>query len=177
VFCSENVSHTIYMVAATGVLVAAAYYVVNMRATLQVRKEANRTQRQQLETRQAQMFMGIYDKLVNKEFVSAWQKIMNSQWKSLDEYRELFRDPEFQTAAYYVGGYYEGLGVLVREGLLDIRWIALLICGMTREYWKKIEPHIVEMRKVMGQTRLGSETEYLYDELMKYLEKHPELKT
>jgi len=59
------------MVTATEVLVAAAYYVVNIRATLQVRKEANRTQRQQLETRQAQMFMGIYNQLVSKDFMAA----------------------------------------------------------------------------------------------------------
>jgi hypothetical protein len=29
----------------------------------------------------------------------------------------------------------------------------------------------------MGFPRWMSETEYLYDELMRYLEKHPELKT
>jgi len=166
-----------YIMGSIGVFVAAIYYVFNMRATLQVRKEANTTQRQQLETRQAQMFMGIYNQLVNKEFMKAYWKIMDSQWKNYDEYRELFRDPEFQSAAYLLGAYFEGLGVLVREGLLDIRWIALLICGMTRTYWEKIETHIVEMRKAIGQRRLGSETEYLYNELMKYLEKHPELKT
>jgi len=166
-----------YMVAATGVLVAAIYYVFNMRATLQIRREANRTQRQQLETRQAQMFMGIYTQITTKEFTSAWQKVMNSQWRNYDEWQELWKDPEFQNAAQIVGTYYEGVGVLVKEGLLDIRWVALLMCGGTRMYWEKMKPAIEEGRRAMGFPRWMSETEYLYDELMRYLEKHPELKT
>jgi len=166
-----------YMVAATGVLVAAVYYVFNMRATLQIRREANRTQHQQLETRQAQMFMGIYTQITTKEFSSAFWKIMGSNWSNYEEYRELSKDPEFQNAGQIVGSYYEGVGVLVREGLLDIRWVALLMCGMTRRFWEKMKPIIEEGRRAMGFPRWMSETEYLYGELMRYLEKHPELKT
>ena len=166
-----------YIVGSIGVFMAAIYYVFNMRATLQVRREANRTQLQQLETRQAQMFMGIYTQLTSKEFSSAFRKIASSEWGSYEEYRELSKDPDFQNATFIVGQYYEGLGVLVREGLLDIRWIALLICGMTRMYWEKMKPVLDEGRRVMGFPRWLSESEYLYDELMMYLEKHPELKT
>jgi hypothetical protein len=166
-----------YIMGSIGVFVAAIYYVFNMRATLHVRQEANRTQRQQLETRQAQMFMGIYIQITTKEFTSAFWRIIDSNWSNYEEYRELSRDPEFRNAAMIVGTYYEGVGVLVREELLDIRWVALLICGMTRMFWEKIEPAIEEVRRAMGMPRWMSETEYLYDELMRYLEKHPELKT
>ena len=160
-----------------GVFVAAIYYVFNMRATLHVRQEANRTQRQQLETRQAQMFMGIYTQITTKEFTSAFWRIMGSNCSNYEEYRELSRDPEFQNSGHIVGTYYEGVGVLVREGLLVIRWVALLICGMTRMFWEKMKPAIEEGRRAMGFPRWMSETEYLYGELMRYLEKHPELKT
>jgi len=166
-----------YIMGSIGVFVAAIYYVFNMRATLHVRQEANRTQRQQLETRQAQMFMSIYTQITTKEFALAYQKVMNGHWRNYDEYRELYKDPEMYNAGMIVGTYYEGVGVLVREGLLDIRWIALLICGGTRMFWEKIEPVIDEGRRAMGYPRWMSETEYLYDELMRYLEKHPELKT
>lgn len=133
-----------YIMGSIGVFVAAIYYVFNMRATLHVRREANRTQRQQLETRQAQMFMAIYTQITTKEFTSAFQKIMNSRWRNYDEYHELWKDPEFQNSGHIVGTYYEGVGVLVREGLLDIRWVALLICGMTRMFWEKMKPAIEE---------------------------------
>jgi hypothetical protein len=73
--------------------------------------------------------------------------------------------------------FYEGLGVLVREGLIDIRIVALLICGMTRSYWERHIPVLVDGRKAMGFKRWLSEGEYLYNELLSYLEKHPELDT
>jgi hypothetical protein len=43
--------------------------------------------------------------------------------------------------------------------------------------WEKLAPHIDELREESNNIRWGSEVEYLYDELMKYHEEHPELKT
>jgi hypothetical protein len=73
--------------------------------------------------------------------------------------------------------YWEGLGVLVKERYLDIRLVALLICGMTRNFWEKLIPIKDEGRVQLGFARWMSETEYLYDELLKYLVEHPELST
>jgi hypothetical protein len=69
------------------------------------------------------------------------------------------------------------MGVLVREGLLPIRMVALLLCGMTRLYWERHVPIIEEGRRVTGHRRMFSENEYLYNELMGYLKIHPELET
>ena len=48
-----------YMVAATGVLIAAVYYVLNMRVTLQ--------------TRQAQLFIPIYSTYHSDEYMKAYR--------------------------------------------------------------------------------------------------------
>ena len=55
-----------YMVAATGVLIAAVYYVLNMRATLQ--------------TRQAQLFMQMYERWSDAVFHEAATDIRNTSW-------------------------------------------------------------------------------------------------
>jgi len=73
--------------------------------------------------------------------------------------------------------YWEGLGVLVKEGFLPIRLVALLLTGGTRSFWEKLKPIKDEARVDMGYVRWMSETEYLYDELLRYLDKHPELST
>ena len=73
--------------------------------------------------------------------------------------------------------FYEGLGVLVKERFVDIRYVALLMTGLTLQFWEKIRPAILEAREVEQSPRILSEFEYLYEELMKYIEKHPELKT
>ena len=74
--------------------------------------------------------------------------------------------------------FYEGLGVLVKESYVSIRLVALLITGLTRSWWEGIyKPWIEDGRVKMKFRRWMSEAEYLYDELMKYIEEHPELKT
>ncbi|UCE38751.1 MAG: hypothetical protein JSW00_05850 [Thermoplasmata archaeon] len=73
------------------------------------------------------------------------------------------------------GQYLEGLGVLVRENLLDIKFIALLIGGGVKRHWEKIAPYVYELREKGKAPRVFTEFEYLYDEVMKYAEEHPEL--
>jgi hypothetical protein len=160
----EEIQAGYYMIAATGVLVAAAYYVMNIRATLQ--------------TRQAQMFMQIYNQSHNDPtFLDAWRKMDSISWGTYEEFKNLLKDEEKARALIRVGSFYEGLGVLVKERLIDIRLVALLMTIMTRTWWEKYKPIIEDARKQLDYPRYLSESEYLYNELMKYLEKHPELKT
>jgi hypothetical protein len=42
-------------------------------------------------------------------------------------------------------------------------------------YREKYKPLVEDMRKLQNAPRSGKESEYLYNELMKYMEKHPEL--
>ena len=55
--------------------------------------------------------------------------------------------------------------------------MALLLTGMTRSFWEKLKPIRDEIRVKVGYVRWMSETEYLYDELFKYIGGHPELAT
>ena len=87
------------------------------------------------------------------------------------------RNKEFLEAYWATCMFYEGLGVLVKEGFLPIRMVALLMSGMTRSYWEKIVPVYEEGLKEMGFSRWLSESYYLYNELVKYLNEHPELNT
>jgi len=164
-----------YIAGALGVCIAAVYYVLNLRITQRNQELGLKAQQQTLETRQAQMFMNIYDKNSSIEFSKAWEKVVFTPWSTFEEYSKLWEDPEFNDAAMLVVNTYEGIGVLVKEGLLDIKFIALLMGGKVRGYFEKIKPVLADGRRSMGYSRWASETEYLYDELMRYLQKHPEL--
>ncbi len=160
-----------YIVGALGVGVAALYYVMTLRS-----QQVN--MKNTLETRQAQMFMNIYQQILTHEFTTAWREVFeDSQWSNVDEFQEHWRDKEFRDRFNVVGTYYEGIGVLVKEGFLNIRLVALLMCGMTMTYWEKILPVTVDARRLMEYPRFLSESEYLYNELIKYTDDHPELKT
>jgi hypothetical protein len=158
-----DIQSAYYMVAATGVLVAAIYYIVNMRVTLQ--------------TRQAQLFMQLYDRWTFDVGEKFWD-FLDDDFKTAEEYIEKIRkDKEFRRRISILSRYHEGVGVLVRFGLLDVKYIAYLASWPTRMYWEKYKPIIDDARRLQKAPRSGSESEYLYNELMKYLEKHPELET
>jgi hypothetical protein len=162
-----------------GILVGIIYYLTIMRNSQRNQELSRKAQEQALETRQAQLFMNIYNQsFANREWLGAYSKVMSTQWDDYDAHiRQRNEDNEYLEASNYLSSFYEGLGVFVKEGLVDIRMVALTMTYMTTRYWERIAPIVYEGRKRNNYPRFLSEFEYLYDELVKYLDEHPELKT
>ena len=155
---------------AAGIVVGVAYYIMNI-------QNNQRSQQLTLETRQAQLFMDLYRMFSEREYYTAWNTFQDNKGKSVEELKKLYsNDPEFRWDVTKWVWYFEGLGVLVREGLLDIRLIALLMTGLVNQWWEWWGPVAKELSVEWNWPRYVVETEYLYTELMKYLEKHPEIK-
>jgi hypothetical protein len=72
---------------------------------------------------------------------------------------------------------FEEYGVYLREGLLDIRFIALLSGGMILTLQEKFMDVIREHRIRNNYPRFMIEAEYLMNNVKKYMDEHPELKT
>jgi hypothetical protein len=150
-------------VTATSVVIGIIYYIFTARTTLQ--------------TRQAQLYMQLYNRWT-PEMNSTFWSFLSVDFKDAQEHLTKYRaDKEYARWCDTLGTFYEGLGVLVREGFLDIRYISLFLGGGTRMHWEKYKPIIGDLRRLLGYSRWLSETEYLYDRLMEFMEKHPELKT
>ncbi len=75
---------------------------------------------------------------------------------------------------WILGTFFEGVGVLVIENLLEIRLVAELMTDPLTMYWDLFAPHIDEVRERGNTPRMLAETEYLYNTLKKYTEEHPE---
>lgn len=159
-----------YIMGSMGVFLAAVYYIFNMRATQQNMK-AN------LDARQAQLYMNIYDKFTSRQYWEAMDKhfLGKQPTQNYEEYKKLTEDSSFKEAFWYIGTLNEGMGVLVKEGYINVRLVAQLMSGGVRGFWERMKPAVVDGRKVTGYSRWLSETEYLYNELIKYLKEHPEM--
>jgi len=171
-----------YMVAATGVLVAAIYYVYNMRISqknqqlaLKTQELSLKAQQQNIETRQAQLFMGIYQAFYSPAFQENDRILINKELRNLDDYRQMYKNKKTWTAFMIWYAYYEGIGVLVREKLVDIRLVAELMSGPVRWFWERYRPMVLECRRELGFPRMMIEVEYLYNSLNEYAASHPEL--
>lgn len=145
--------------------------------TFESQEKARKAQENALETRKAQMFMQIYNESYNNDsFIDAYVMLADFNIHSYEEYQKLMEDEEIKKASTKVAMFFEGVGVLIREGHISIRLFALLMTGMTRSWWERLYKSILEEgREKRNFKRWMSESEYLYNEMMKYHQEHPEI--
>ena len=175
-----------------GILVGIVYYITIMRnqqktrelslraqeLTLESQELTRKAQDQALETRQAQLFMQLYKRWQEMDMEKI-RSMSQTKLSGYEEFRERTdKDPQFRKALNELRDFYEGLGVIVKEGYLSIRLVALMWAGTTRAFCENIvEPVIEDLQEQSGYPRAWSETGYLCKELIKYMDEHPELKT
>ena len=94
------------------------------------------------------------------------------EWKDLDDLLQFFdlntengRDAwtDWQTLA----AYFEGIGVLVRKGLLDLDLVVDLFSGRIIAVWEKFSNNldVEEARKRRNDPKMHDDFEYLYHEM------------
>jgi len=145
--------------------VGVIYHIMTLRNT-------KKNQELQLETRQAQLFMSIYNRFNEVEFWRQLYEIRQWEWESLEEYNEKYESrPEIISKWLAVGSYFEGMGVMVKRNLFDAAFIDDLMSGPLMSLWEKWEPTIYEMRRRRNMPTLWEWYEYLYNEVRKIAEK------
>jgi len=159
------------LVTATSVTIAAIYYTITLRTS-------QKNMRATLETRQALLFMQMYERWSDAVFHEAATDIRNTSWVDyIDFQKKVLENPKKYKSLGTMIRFYEGIGVLVKEKLIDLRFVSLLMAGDVKKFWEQVEPIIEPWRKAWNYPRLASETEYLGKSLLKYMDEHPELKT
>jgi hypothetical protein len=158
-----------YMVAATGVLVAAVYYIYNMRVS-QKNLKAN------LDTRQGQLYMQLYQTSLSKDYMDSQYRVSRMNMKTVEDYKRMMNDPTMYRDFFTEGMWHEGAGVLLREGLIDIHTVSLLSSGMIVWWWEHFGEMVLKVRKEFGFPRFMIEAEYLAKRVSEYGLSHPELK-
>jgi hypothetical protein len=82
-----------------------------------------------------------------------------------------------------VGRFLDGVGILLKRKLIEPQLVFDLLGDIIQGAWEGeseklgMERFVKEGRGIWDRPRLWQNYEYLYDEYMKYMEEHPELKT
>ena len=170
----EEIQAAYYMVAATGVLIAAVFYMLNLRIsrrnqelTLKALEQSAKAQQQAAETRQAQLFMQVFNRFHEEEFWRAYYFVMGRDWKTFEDWDRDRSDPIIGPRRISVATYLEGVGSLVRRGLLSPDLVATILGGTTVMWWNKQAEFIREFRVRASYPQYGEGVEYLYNEMMK----------
>ena len=143
-----------------GLLVGIFYYVMTLRNT-------RRTQEMTLETRQTHLFMEIYKIYASKEFQRDLEQ-MKYVWKfeGYDDFFEKYgveNDPDAHAIWDHAGRWHEGLGLLVRKGLIDPESVNDLMGRHILDFWRLFGPLILEFRERRDAPLRGNAIEYLHD--------------
>jgi hypothetical protein len=143
--------------------IAAIYYSFNIR--------------QQREARQATMLMQLYGQMTDREWLRQQQEIYHLfEYDSFEEFMEKY-GPHTNMEGYITWmsrcNFYDGLGMLIKRGLIDASMVDDLISGPIIFFWEK---RLV--CEYYNNPAAFEWTEYLYNQIKPIRDRqHPELKT
>jgi len=129
--------------------------------------------RHQTKLRQTDLIMRLYSTLGSKEFFESLTKFMMMEFKNYDDYRKKYApsptgfSEKPEVIAYStVGIFYNGVGILLLQKLIDANLTARLFRNAVVYTWEKMKP-IIEGYRREGHPQLFAEYEYLYNEMKK----------
>ena len=133
----------------------------------------------QNKTRQTQMFMDLYAVYRDPEFAKIWGEIMDQHYTDFDDYWDKYggeTNREAWNKWQSVGRLFNGIGVLVKRGMVDIELVEELMAVIIFVSWAQMGPILYGFRdwtKNRARTIYAdayqpmSGFEYLYNELEK----------
>ena len=90
-------------------------------------------------------------------------------WTDYDDFQSKYGEDSMDERMPYtaMAMFYEEMGVLVEQGLIDINLVIQLIGGSFRQFWIKFKPIIYETRERRNYPQYFDKMEYLYNEMYK----------
>ena len=106
------------------------------------------TLRNQSKTRETQLFMEIYNKFNESvEKTQDWKELVTLEFDGYADFMERYgpgKNPRTWASLYYTMMFYEGMGILVKRGLIDIEMVEDFMSGVVMSFWGRYGPILKE---------------------------------
>ena len=172
------IAYIAQIIGVAGVLTAAFIglrrYINSTKRAEETKKKEQETRDRELETRQAQLLMEVYKALVSPEMMEANLKLQDIEMENVHDWNRLCKNKEKYKAFTLWATYYQGLGTLVKERLIDVSLPAKLWGVNLLWFYEKYGSMMRDCREKLNWPGWGKEIEYLYDSIIEYGTKHPE---
>ena len=149
-------------------IVGIAYYLFIM-------KNSQKNQQMQLETRQVQLFMQIYEKINSEETLKSFMELVNLEPLDNEVYLQKYDsavNPAHYAKRAHIWYNYNSMGELLRMGFVDPELLAQLqLDSQVILMWEKWEQVIKETRMRENIPDIWEGFEYLYNEMKKLRDK------
>ena len=148
---------------------AVIYHIMTLRNT-------RKNQQMQLETRQAQLFMQLFNRWSDPSFAKIYGEYRYKTCaKANNDPKEICKiavqalfesfDPDIWIPIQTLAQYFEGISILVQKGLIDVDMVERLLSGRIVWYWDSTEPFIKYVRERIDDPTMYREIEILADEM------------
>ncbi len=129
------------------------------------------TLRNQSETRQAQLFMQLFQSFINKDWLSDNWELMAMEWKDLPDFYSKYDssiDVENFAMRFRAWFFLDGIGLLMKKRLVDKEIVYHLMGGYWGIWiWEKFQDVIKHQREYNNLPELCVWLEYLSQEMKK----------
>ena len=129
------------------------------------------TLRNQNRTRQAQLFMQLFDKYREKERWRDGWELLQMEWTDVNDFFNRYDssvDMDNFEKRYSVWSFYDGIGMLLKKGLVDKEMIYYLMGGYGGFWnWEKFKDVIQASRERMNNPDHFAMFEYFGEEMQK----------
>ena len=154
----EEIQAAYYMVAATGVLVAAVFYMFNLRETMR--------------NRRATFNNNVWQAVENTEWQKVFIEVLNMQWTDFEDFKKRYDSSasvENYSKRQTVFLNFDSLGRQLRQGLIDVDSLGDAWAFGIVALWNKFKPIIKAYRDWQYPKNLYRDFEYLAGVLEKKL--------
>lgn len=156
------------VIAGISVIVGVINSILSSRRAEEQRQLSLETQQLTLETRQAQLFAQVYNRWSQRDTVKAYGVVRyKHKWTDLKDWLSKYGadvDPEAYADAMTLNSFFEGLGVLVKKGLIDIELVEDLFSQRIIWYWEEMHlKSIHDVREFTNDPTQYDSIEYLYN--------------
>ena len=139
---------------------------------------ANKTQKLQLETRQTQLFMNIYNTASSKQYQKDRERMFYIwEYNDVDDFFQKYgveTNPDEHAVFDMFVHHYEGIAVLVKRGLIDSALVYDLMYDSIVGFWNKFEPVLLWLREQYGP-KTWEDLEFLKEEMLRLKEEEKRL--
>ena len=148
------------VIASVSVVVASAYYAFQIRHQTRIRK-------MELIAKFSPALS-----MNGSEILKHWDLFMNLQFADLNDYEKKYgsitdRSSLATQAFRTIGIYYESIGLLLQERLVDMKLVMLVEGTGIKLAWEKMKPLIEGFRERYNSPRFWEKFERMYDEVKK----------
>ncbi len=152
-----------YMVAATGVLVAAVFYIMNLR-------EQRRNMRLTLETRRIGVVENLMATMSETNRASELIELLNYEWTDYADFEKKYGSDNNVAAAgkrYAIWAWLNDIGMMLRKEMATAEDLYDLGAQTVILHWPKWKPVVEEVRRRYWGQDYMRDFEYLFDEMIK----------